>query len=130
MHTAPPTCPVCGGELAIRELKCEVCDTEIHGQFTMVSNRYSALDAKQSEFLEVFLRHRGVLSSIGDELKISYPTVRSRLDALLSALGLAPAPERTERDEAVSKKKAEIIEKLERGELNAEEAKAALRETR
>lgn len=70
-----------------------------------------------------------MLSAVEKELGISYPTVRSRLDALLAALELtAPdIPENGLRTK-VSDKHKEILDRLEAGELSPEEAKKAMKE--
>jgi len=69
------------------------------------------------------------------ELGISYPTVRNRVEALVRALGLAeggsPLPQAQRSDAAAgaaaAAERREILERLARHELSAEEAAAALR---
>ena len=85
----------------------------------------------------------GDLKEMERELGISYPTVRGRIDALVRALGLgegAPAAEETESmvdaesadtepalpDDPAGKRR-DILERLARRELSAEDAAAALR---
>jgi hypothetical protein len=68
------------------------------------------------------------------ELSLSYPTVRSRLEALVRALGFGP---RADTDEAEAEPAAdpaasratrqEILERLARHEINADEAADAIR---
>ena len=55
------------------------------------------------------------------ELGISYPTVRSRLDAVIKALGCDAGGEER------SAKREEILKALERGELSPEQAIALLK---
>ncbi|HTQ10499.1 MAG TPA: DUF2089 family protein [Fimbriimonadaceae bacterium] len=119
--------PVGGGDLFVSELTSEESGITIRGRFEVP--RYARLDEEQSRFLETFLRCRGMLNSVERELGISYPTVRSRLDALLAALDLAPIKEgkdESKKDKSAEKKK-EILEQLEKGEITAEEAKAKLK---
>jgi hypothetical protein len=99
----------------------------IRGHFNL--SPFEQLSREQADFLLTFLRCRGVISSVEKELGISYPTVRSRLDALLKALGLQPtaeAPTNGRRD--LSPEQKDILEKLDRGDLTPEEAKKAMKE--
>lgn len=66
-------------------------------------------------FIETFISCRGNIKEVEKELKISYPTVRSRLDEVIEKLGCKPAP-------VSGNKKKEILDALERGEITPEEA--------
>jgi len=116
--------PVAGGDLYVSELTSDDSGITVRGKFEIP--RYAKLDEEQAKFLETFLRCRGMLNSVERELGISYPTVRSRLDALLTALDLAPIKEEVKKDKSVDKKK-QILAQLEKGEITAEEAKARLK---
>ena len=116
--------PISGGDLYVSELSSDDSGISIRGKFAIP--RYSKLDEEQSRFLETFLRCRGMLNSVERELNISYPTVRARLDALLAALELSPIKDEPKKDKSADKKK-QILEKLERGEITAEEAKTQLK---
>ena len=84
------TCPVCSGELLVTRLECRACGTAIEGEFSV--GRFGRLSREQMALLESFLRSRGNLKELERELKVSYPTVRARIDALVRALGLADGP--------------------------------------
>jgi hypothetical protein len=137
VHDVIATCPVCSEELTITRLHCRACGTALEGEFGV--GRFGRLSREQLALLESFLRSRGNLKEIERELGISYPTVRGRIEALVRALGLAegePTSEEAtiaeEADEAAPRDPAaarrEILERLARHELGAEEAAAALRE--
>lgn len=113
IHKQPNVCPVCGGEMVIRELECPTCDLTMRGSFETCS--FSALTPEQLEMVRIFLRSRGNIKEVERELGISYPTVRARLEEIVRALGLKPAPEvpRELRDE--------LLAKLETGEIDADE---------
>jgi hypothetical protein len=114
-------CPVCGDGLEVVALHCRSCDTTVQGHFDV--GRFAALGPEQLDFLETFLRARGNIREVERELGLSYPTVRSRLDALLAALGLvASAVE----DEPAPNRRA-VLDALERGEITADEAVRRLR---
>jgi len=139
------TCPVCEGELLISRLHCRSCGTALEGEFGV--GRFGRLSKEQLSLLESFLRSRGNLKEMERELGISYPTVRGRVDALVRALGLADGNEQTidldeadamepiddafapepEADAAAATERREILERLARREIGAEEAAAALR---
>ncbi len=123
LHRIPHKDPVSGGELYISELTSEETGITIRGNFEIP--RYAKLDNDQMEFLEVFLRCRGMLNGVERELGISYPTARARLDALLGSLHLSPieAKERTDKN---ADKRKRILEQLEKGEITADEAKKKL----
>lgn len=115
------------GEWMITEFTNEEQGIVVRGRFK--PSPFSGLSAEQMHFLITFLRCRGVIASMEKELGMSYPTVRSRLDALLTALGLAPAAgsDANGRRE-VSAHQKEILRKLEAGELTPEQAKKAMKE--
>ena len=136
-HDVIATCPVCSGELAVTRLRCGTCGTTIEGEFGV--GRFARLTREQSVVLESFLRSRGNLRDMERELQISYPTVRARVEALIRALGFGPrddaeasatsaAPaEATVTDAELQAGRREILERLARHELSAEEAAEAIR---
>ncbi len=130
MYSVPARCPVCGGSLRIREVVCESCHTQMRGEFSASTCRYCGLDAEQRQFLEVFLRCRGVYNCVERELNISYPTVKARLEALLQALGLATVGEEKAEEMDVPNRRQAILDALDRGEITAEEAADELRRLR
>lgn len=142
-HDVISTCPVCQGELTITRLHCNTCGTALEGEFGV--GRFGRLEREQLAFLESFLRSRGNLKEMERELGISYPTVRSRLEALLRAIDLAdgeagpasddetagedasgPDTEPTGEDPDAAERRA-VLERLKNKELTADEAAAQLR---
>ncbi len=87
-HDVISTCPVCANELAVTRLHCRSCGTTLEGDFSV--GRFGRLSREQIALLESFLRSRGNLRDMERELGISYPTVRSRVEALVRALGFGP----------------------------------------
>jgi hypothetical protein len=139
VHDVIATCPVCSGELTITRLHCRACGSALEGEFGV--GRFGRLDREQLGILESFLRSRGNLKEMERELGISYPTVRGRVDALVRTLGFGDASDTgfeddlddDGRDEAdlnaadVATQRREILERLARKEIGAEEAAEALR---
>ena len=114
VHRQPNACPVCGGEMVIRELECPTCEITVRGRFETCA--FSVLTADQLEMTRIFLRSRGNIKEVERELGISYPTVRARLDDIVRALGFQPEP-----DEVPRELRDELLAKLEAGEINADE---------
>jgi len=134
-HDVISTCPVCSGELAVTRLHCRSCGTTLEGEFSV--GRFGRLTKEQLALLESFLRSRGNLRDMERELGISYPTVRSRVEALVRALGFGPrdgdeaavdepAPSEASPGEATATRQ-DILERLARREIGAEEAATAIR---
>ncbi|EYE89353.1 hypothetical protein Q428_02635 [Fervidicella metallireducens AeB] len=107
-------CPVCNSRLFATRLKCKKCETIIENEFEL--SKFAYLSYEQLNFIEVFVKCRGNIKDVEKELGISYPTVRSKLDDVISALGYIPARTKEENNNL------DIITKLENGEITAEDA--------
>jgi hypothetical protein len=116
MYPVPTQCPVCHDDLLVTHLTCRNCGTGLEGRFTM--GRLFQLSQEQLYFVEVFLRCEGKIKHVQDDLGISYPTVRSRLEEIVRALGY----EVKEDKEIDSGQRQEVLERLARKEISSEEA--------
>lgn len=87
-------------------------DLAIEGRIELP--RLARLTAEDREFIELFVLSAGSLKEVGKVLKLSYPTVRARLDRVIANL--------QELDRSRQAVRLEIIRRLERGELTAEQA--------
>lgn len=112
-YRAMSKCPICSAKLKIVKLKCNKCGTVIENDFEF--SKFEYLEEEQLNFIEVFLKCRGNIKDVEKELGVSYPTVRAKLDEVVSSLGYTVVKKST-----VSNK--EIIDMLEKGELSAEQA--------
>ena len=106
-------CPVCNSKLTVSKLTCKNCNTVIENDFEL--SKFSYLSKEQLNFAEIFIKCRGNIKDVEKELKISYPTVRAKIEDLVSALGYTPSKEKN-----IDAK--EIIDKLENGEISSEES--------
>ncbi len=111
-------CPICEAQLRVVRLECGSCGTRLEGSFSL--GRFHSLSADHLEFLEVFIRARGSFKDVERELGISYPTVRSRLDAVIRSLGYQTEVE-PDREAAMERRK-EILRQLADGRIGPDDA--------
>jgi len=116
MYPVPTECPVCHGDLQVVRLVCRNCGTALEGRFAM--DRLFQLTPDQLHFVEVFLRCEGKINRVQEELGLSYPTVRSRLEEVIRALGYEVSADRRADEEH----RREVLERLARREISSEEA--------
>ncbi len=139
MYRAPHKCCICGEKLTVTRLSCDACGTTLEGQFDGCP--FCSLSPEETRFLLIFLKNRGSIKDVEREMGISYPTVRNLLDNLLSSLSLdgdaaaapAPAPEEPRRrgrssEGEAAKTRREILSRLSRHEITADEAARLLRD--
>lgn len=131
-YKMPHRCPVCDHDMKISKLACTFCPTKIEGEFS--SCKFCRLPADQLIFMEAFIKCRGNIKEVEKELGISYPTVRSRLDSVIEALGYGVDKERVpesekENSQEESLRRQGILEALERGEITAQEATHQMRKS-
>ena len=113
MNKVISQCPVCGNELKVTRLKCGKCDTVIENDFKL--SKFDYLSADELHFVETFIKCRGNIKEVEKELRISYPTVRAKLDSIIKNLGYENETKRDEKREAV-------LKLLESGQIDAQEA--------
>jgi|GEM_PF-73806 hypothetical protein len=125
----PSACPACGGRLHVRELRCGSCRTEIRGSFESPCSSLAALPLRDVEFVELFVRSRGNIKEMEKALGLSYPTVRGILDGIAARLEEASGREPGAQASAASDRdfRADVLSRLERGEIDATRALALLR---
>lgn len=87
MNNIITLCPCCGGKLHISTLQCSGCGVEIKNEFE--PSKFDTLGKEQRIFLLSFLKNRGNMKIVQNELGISYPTAKKRLDDLLESLDIA-----------------------------------------
>lgn len=118
-------CPICKDQLHVTRLYCPQCDTTIEGHFEL--GRLSQLSPDQLAFIETFIRCEGKINRVGEELGISYPTVRSRLTDVIRALGYEVGEDEAAAATVPDEERRTILEQLAEGKLTSEEAVKRLR---
>ncbi len=91
-----------------------------------ILHRFAQLSPEQLELLDAFVRCEGKLNRLQEVVGLSYPTLRSRLNDMLEALGVTPEVE----DKARQIDRARILDQVAAGKLSAAEAADLLRSTR
>jgi hypothetical protein len=91
----------------------------IEGTFRL--NEFALLSPEHLEFLRLYIKVRGNLKEVERVMGISYPTVRTRFDALLRHLGYEPDADDDARDD--------VLRALEKGELSPSQALEKLKKT-
>lgn len=104
-------------------MRCPACETAVEGHFQAC--RFCQLNREQKEFIELFIKSRGNIKEVERELGVSYPTVRSRLEAVIEALGYRSQPVV---EPGSAQRRKDVLDSLARGELTAEEAARLLRQ--
>jgi hypothetical protein len=84
VKSLPATCPSCSGKLAVKRLHCEKCGTEVEGLYSLPI--LASLAQDDQEFILEFVKASGSLKEMAGILKVSYPTVRNRLDDVIVKL--------------------------------------------
>ncbi len=128
-------CPACRGRLFPRVLQCADCGLEVTTRYA--HNEFAQLEPEQLHLLRIFVLCEGRITDMETALGVSYPTVKSRLLALRTRLGLddqgkrvAPEPVAADRSGldaqpgSVSRSAAarDILSALERGAIDYDEA--------
>jgi hypothetical protein len=105
-----------GQPILIERVRIPDKDIAIEGRFELP--QLARLNLEDQVFITAFVRSHGSIKEMEQIFGVSYPTIKARLNRLASSLEFVetnPAPSR-----------AEILERLERREISAQEAIAEL----
>jgi hypothetical protein len=127
MNQIPSRCPLCGGELAVTRIYCRDCDTTIEGRFS-AGGPFSQLTPEQLNFMITFVRCEGKITRMENEIGLSYPTIRNRLQEVIRALGFEPGSSDDNTTGASEQRRQKALEDLDSGLISAEEAMRILQE--
>ena len=117
-------CPACGDGLYATQLSCSRCDTTVQGSFSL--SAFVRLTADSLSFLEIYVKNRGNLKEMERESGESYQALRSRLNAIIGEMGFEVDTEEEGEREELADERRQILDRLDRGELGAQEAAEAL----
>jgi hypothetical protein len=105
-----------GRPIVVERVRLADREIVIEGQFELPI--LAQLAAEDQVFVAAFVRSHGSIKEMEQLFGVSYPTVKARLNRIASMLELVeidPAPSRSE-----------VLERLKRGEITADEAVAEL----
>lgn len=77
-------CPYCQKPMRVTQMTCSECCVSLEAEFPM--SRLAGLPVEHQRFIEMFVLAGGNLKEIAQQVGVSYPTIRSRLDKVISAL--------------------------------------------
>lgn len=84
MKQLPVQCPSCQTPLKVHRLTCPACDTKVEGSFDL--DVFSYLRPDEQAFVLSFVKKSGSLKQMAAELRLSYPSVRNMLDAVIGRI--------------------------------------------
>jgi hypothetical protein len=87
MKRFPTLCPSCDQQLQVKRLACQQCGTEVEGNYPLPP--LTSLSEEDQAFICDFVKASGSLKDMAALMKVSYPTVRNRLDEVITRLQAA-----------------------------------------
>src|SRR5439155_18314776 len=77
-------CPYCVSPMVVSRMSCGRCEIAVEATFPM--SRLGGLPVEHQRFIEMFVLAGGNLKEIAEQVGVSYPTIRSRLDKVIESL--------------------------------------------
>lgn len=124
MHKMLVRCPNCGGKMEATRLSCTNCETVILARYAPCP--FCQLSEESQRFIQSFVRYRGNLKEMERALGESYWALRNQLGDVIREMGFEDAAPAAEDDEARAQRRREVLDQLDRGEIDAAEAAQAL----
>ncbi len=87
MRPLPTRCPITGGPLVVTRVYSPEGDFAIEGRF-QVDSPFLELSPVQIKFVLALIQCEGKFNRMQEELNLSYPTLRARLQEIIQVLGL------------------------------------------
>ena len=113
-----------GAAFVVERVRLVGKEIAIEGAFA--PPQLARLTGDDQVFVAAFLRSHGSIKEMEQMFGVSYPTIKARLNRIAGSLDFideSPAPARSE-------VRADVLDRLARGEITAEDAIAALEESR
>ena|SRR5947209_5777902 len=101
-----------GRPMVVERVRLTEKEVAIEGAFELPD--LARLSAEDQVFVTAFIRAHGSIKEVEQVFGVSYPTIKSRLNRIAGTLQFVETNPRPSR--------SEILERLKRGELTAEEA--------
>ena len=111
-------CPSCASsDLQVVKIECVHCNTKFEGHFEI--SALLQLPEDDLQFILDFVKCSGSLKEMAVIHKVSYPTLRNRLNSLIDTLGNLELKKETSKDE--------VLQLLEEGKISAKDAAIMLK---
>jgi hypothetical protein len=117
MPPLPTTCPSCDSPLTVARLRCDQCSTQLDGTFELPALLHLSVD--DLDFVLRFVKASGSLKEMAHQQGQSYPTIRNRLNDIISQLAKDQQPEAARRQS--------ILDAIARGTLSVAAGERKLR---
>ena len=124
MRPLPSRCPITGGPLVVTQVYSPEGDFTIEGRF-QVESPFLELTPNQIRFVLTLIQCEGKFNRMQEELNLSYPTLRTRLQEVIQTLGLKVSDEPSSRPG--QKERLRILSQVEDGSLEVTAALESLR---
>jgi len=105
-----------GGPLVVERVRLPERRITVEGSFTLPE--LARLSLEDQVFITAFLRSHGSIKEMEQVFGVSYPTIKARLNRIAGQLEFV--------ETNLSPSRAEVLERLNKGELTADEAIRAL----
>ncbi|WP_185123773.1 DUF2089 family protein [Chryseobacterium lacus] len=80
----PVHCPSCETALNVHQLKCNLCETSVSGNYDLPL--YLQLSQDEQEFILNFFLSSGSIKEMARQADLSYPTMRNKMDDLIKKI--------------------------------------------
>ena len=111
MESREIECPYCNEPMQPVKAACPRCGVAVEGSFRLP--RVALLSADEAAFLAEYVLAGFSIKDVEKRVGMSYPAIRARLDRIIESMKKLSAPEAA---------RQAILDRLERGELAADEA--------
>lgn len=111
-------CPSCQHHVQATEIICTECDLRLQGEFTLP--RLARLPRKTQKLVEQFILCGGNLKTMAEQLEISYPTLRKKIDELMVLM-----TQLQQEDQSVMDK---ILDNIDQGKIKAQKGIRMIKE--
>ena len=109
-----------GRPILVERVRLTEQDIAIEGAFELP--RLARLSAEDQVFVAAFVRSHGSIKEMEQVFGVSYPTIKARLNRIAASLEFVE----TDPEPLHDSRRAEVLERLARGEITAEAAIAEL----
>jgi hypothetical protein len=80
----PIVCPSCENALRVSQMKCDLCETEVNGNYDLPL--YLKLTRDEQDFVLEFFLSSGSIKEMAKQAGNSYPTMRNKMDDLIGKI--------------------------------------------